>query len=1226
MTAIFELYSEAGHLQAYGNNAYGLGLSAYGAVVLEPDAALHPQPMMIGTVTVTGTNPILAFKANSQVNVYRQAVSGSTYTFYLRSQNSSPVGVQYWVFDVAGQASLDNTMSDIVSALYDENGVKTFDFSMRHMAGVTAIERSVSQTIPPMGSEHPGFETTGTVNVPAGKTYAIVQSTPFILATQYDLGAYGYQDSPPPEVEYDQQPLPGMKWRYQRVESYYSSAGYTGANQITAGITEFETAFGWYSASFTPSFAKDGVSRHTIIDVTGLPSVAMPNPGQLAVNVSTTTRTVAVESLSASTTTTPSVSVSVTGGSGTYTYQWVKLDGSSAVVANGSTTSSSFSTRSTNQAVNTVLEAVWYCQVSDSQGRVGYSDAVTFRHQVNLLDKTVNTLNPSSVSVSTVNDTAWAQTNPIQVTGVSGNVTLRVERYNWSGNLDSCIVEVRTAPSSTGPWTLVGSFDVRATGLRYVDFTINNGEYFVYSVSASTTQGIKSGSFDIVGHNMTTDQGTLFSRPTTVTVDSDNNYIPADPTPNAMNWANVTASSNSDLCIGDTTTITVAGINQTIDIRATISSSTGTATDGELEIFKNGTWAAKSTTMTNGSWAQTSVVNGDTLRFRGYIRTALGIKTRSYTVTVTNQTTGAVIDTFTVDLTVDADNNHNVPDPHLDPIDYDNIVLHSNNAVATSPSVFRQFTGINQDITVRFAISNRSGSMSTATLNVHSNPTAGPYGSGGPWEHYTINALGNNSRDFIVRNGQWIYVDASGSTTSGRKDLNYTVTVTNVTTGAVIDTFTVTGTVDADNNHNVPDPTPDAMTWQNVSWSTNSNAVYGAYNAVGPTLTGINQNITLRVRCTQASSNTTWQNLEIVDHNHNVYAIIENYVVGSYVDITVANGATFIMKISCGSDMGIRSTSANFQVLNQTTGGTYLGGFSANVTVDADNNYNVPDYTVDPVSIANFAPNTTAEVAYGSPRVFQITGIDQPVTLRLTRSNNAWTGNLDYNRLRVRTGPSNGNWTQDWGTITGNGAIDFNVTNGMWVEITIELRTNSGTVTASYNAALSNQTQVQGTIGSFTFNGTVDSDNNYNIGPDYAPDAIANFAGISGVTSVPSISRDSVSRQITGITAPITLRVERYTYSGDVDGSTVTVKRGSSANGPWTTVGSFSPQLSGLRYVDFTIENGQWFMFTCTVSSSAGVKSASWEMAVWNMTISHPRMSTSFVSLQCGSGGGGIDP
>jgi len=68
-TTVANIYKPNGNLQYTPVNGVSMGLSAYGEVVLV-DGGTHPQPMVFGTVTVTGLYPQLAVEASGLVNIY----------------------------------------------------------------------------------------------------------------------------------------------------------------------------------------------------------------------------------------------------------------------------------------------------------------------------------------------------------------------------------------------------------------------------------------------------------------------------------------------------------------------------------------------------------------------------------------------------------------------------------------------------------------------------------------------------------------------------------------------------------------------------------------------------------------------------------------------------------------------------------------------------------------------------------------------------------------------------------------------------------------------------------------------------------------------------------------------------------------------------------------------------------------------------------------------------
>lgn len=114
--------------------------------------------------------------------------------------------------------------------------------------------------------------------------------------------------------------------------------------------------------------------------------------------------------------------------------------------------------------------------------------------------------------------------------------------------------------------------------------------------------------------------------------------IPPDVTPNAVNWADMSATSDFTV-IGENGNQTISGIDINISLRVSWSGTPLTY----VSIIVNGS----SSFITNGSTK--TVSPGDTVRFQagyGSIGTAIG------TFTITNASDGeAVLDTFNYSLT-----------------------------------------------------------------------------------------------------------------------------------------------------------------------------------------------------------------------------------------------------------------------------------------------------------------------------------------------------------------------------------------------------------------------------------------------------------------------------------------------------------------------------------------------------------------------------------------------
>lgn len=248
--------------------------------------------------------------------------------------------------------------------------------------------------------------------------------------------------------------------------------------------------------------------------------------------------------------------------------------------------------------------------------------------------------------------TAWYGNH--QVLGINQPVTLRFERYNYSGNLDALAIEVYTAPPGQD-WVMRGYFmaHVNDGQYHYLDVPdVVNGTRVAFNPRAVTNSGRRSGQCDLVIHNNTSGHMIAQTVGNTFVVDNDDNYnVAPDYTPDPLNWFDAGLSTPDSVVWADTNTLTISGINQPITLRGTLSNSTGTGA-GELEIWVNGQWRGGSTNENNGSWTAATVNNGDQVMWRVYIQ-GNGYRYRNVTVTVTNQTTGGqALDTFNVGLTI----------------------------------------------------------------------------------------------------------------------------------------------------------------------------------------------------------------------------------------------------------------------------------------------------------------------------------------------------------------------------------------------------------------------------------------------------------------------------------------------------------------------------------------------------------------------------------------------
>ena len=1003
---VLEIYSENGGIQVLGDGGIGFGLAAADNLTLTDDGYTHPQPMVTGKVTVTGTNPILAFSGAGQICVERMVVNGSTFTWNLRAQSSRPIGVQWWVFDTAAASIKDASMADLEAAFYDQYGVTTFDAAASVMRIKDGIATPKTPSDVPFGGWS-NLEDTTNFSVPAGKVYAIVQSTPAFVMTTYDTGSYGTGQYPPEQNFGDGEPPLGMNWRYQNLESYQATGGYIDASTIQVGLTRFEFWPSWNSRNSTPFINVEGQARHMIVDVTNFLAAGAPNPSVVVGSVNATSRSVTTGgSAVIASSTTPSVTASATGGASPYSYLWQYVRGSNLISANGSATSAIFSTKTLNQDHSTTREAVWRCRITDANGIVGYSPEVTFIHIASNYSIDV-VPDPVSFSPITINspdpDVAWVGTVQT-ITGITQAITLRVERYSYSGNLDGAMVDV-VVRDAAGVEKFNSYFDAKGTGLAYLDVTVQNGWSVGYYAHAVTNSGRKSATWNMVVWNLSNPGGSvqISSQPVSAVVDNDDNFnIPDDFVPNAVNWSNISGSTNDASFFLANPEQTISGVNKPIVIRATITNvvkSSNIISNSRLDFQRDGVYVHDTSGIGNGFWTQATLTSGQVCRFIAHAGTSAGTGTLSYTVTVTNQSTGGtVLDTFTVNQTVDADNNHNVaPTPDYTPnaISVGNLSLNTNEPSGLTNASFFQITGINQQITVQFTRGNQwdSGGIFTRRLYIYHSKT----GSGGPWTEYFIGAGAQGVANIAATNGDWFYVQAFCDTTAGIGQTSFNGYVTNATTGVQLASYSVTGTVDADNNYNVTDVTPDPISLNNMSLETNENI--GWTNISGPVqITGINQPVKLYAgisgRSGGVSAGTVFINKGPSAGGPWTTATGLSTANGGVdaVEWTMNNGEWFYIHVSAETYAGRKSGSFTVGIHNASTGYNVIAGCNVSLTVDADNNFNVPAGGVTPRNwedishgyTSNNGSSSTPNYRLGAAQTISGLASGQTATISLT--------------------------------------------------------------------------------------------------------------------------------------------------------------------------------------------------------------------------------------------------
>ena len=616
-----------------GSEDQTMQLSTWGSALLTSDTVDHPQPMVVGNIVVQGVNPIVAFRAGGDVNVERISGGSGQWTFYFKAKSSVSLGLLFWVFDATQSANLINT--NVGFLLKNSSSVKTFDSRAYCLNLVSVYETKEAQTSDFYSSN---------------KTYATIQSTPQYTAITEDVGIYSTSPTKPSRaIENHDGPTerpPNARWSYMRLYGYHSIAKSLSSGGVTVGLKEFERFEDWYPIDQQPSQNIYGTSRHTIIDITDFPTSTMPTPDNLSVTPSTLVKEVSVSSVTPANTVTSSVTVSVSGGVAPYSYVWSRRQGGGGVGAYGPTDTSSFQTQTANQPPGSTYEEVWGCKVIDSTGKVGYSQDITFRHIVVAIDVTPDSISYTNQSTVTNDPTGFAGVPSKQITGISQPITLRIERFNYSGNANAAYLLGYKGPSASGPWTQVANLDARGTAARYADFSIANNEWFYFYTQVETTSGRKTATYDVAIWNESTGHTILASANLSVVVDNDNNYNTIDYDLDYIDWGNIYFDTIANSYYTPNNYQGMYGINANITLSVQIS---GFYVNGGA--IQNSLWAMQSASrgdlilanLGDGYYSAT-VQPGEQVRFAVNIATTGGRREFGFNVYVYNATTGAFID------------------------------------------------------------------------------------------------------------------------------------------------------------------------------------------------------------------------------------------------------------------------------------------------------------------------------------------------------------------------------------------------------------------------------------------------------------------------------------------------------------------------------------------------------------------------------------------------------
>lgn len=941
-----EIYGQAGNLQA-STDRFTWALSGHGSLLMTDTGSTHPQPRVRGYIDVAGVNPEIFIAPPTGRAVYLeqfQPISGGV-RYWFGAVSSQPVAFQYWVFDVPSQGIKDPALANKGIQVFDPSLTITFDaatdtLDVKNLVEITTPPSQAATTNGSVSYNRFELAEQATIAIPAGRKYAVSIAGLANIQGMQDTGQYamgsGYPSGQPIIRDPDDGGIPPgggqWQWRRMRLDTLWSGCeienGY-----LSVGNNFVEQFEGWYPMGTTEQLSCYGKARFMIADVTDLDATGLPsNPNAPVVNVNATERRVEINGPTQNTIS-PQVSLSISGGTAPYSVQWEFVGGSNTVAAYGSTTGTTFSTVVYNQTPDSTHTAVWRARVVSATNVVSYSQEVTFTHVATpwSADYTPDALGFGSININTNEGTGWLGTTS-GITGINQTVGLRIERYDYSGNLSTCLVHVYTGPSANGPWEHHGSFDVLGSGYRYVDINVTNGRFVHYAIDASTLENRRTGQFRIVTHNLSTG-GAISDIWNYVTVDADNNLTIPDFTTDAVDWPSISGSTSANDLAQDNGYRTLTGINRNVTIRATISGLSGNLTAGSrLEMYVNGSLRYHSTNLGNGSWAGGDFAPGDQIAFVAKAVSSDGAeRSGAYTVTVQNLSSGQTMDTFTVNQSVAG------PDYVPNALGWGNVTYADNaNTLWNGPAA--TLTGFNRTIVVRVERYNFSGWMDGLVVHVYRD-----YGQG--WIHqgsFDPRSGGQQYVDFAVNPGDSIHYAVSGSTNSGRQQADFNMVVWALTGGSnQIANHNVTAVVDADNNYNIPDYTPDTPSFPALTLYTNENS--GWTNTAAWTVSGINRAITLRfTRGNQADSGGSFTRRFFIYHSTNGGASWNEHFIGAgaqgVLDLVVNNGDLIHMRTYFDTSQGRGDSSFNAYITNLTTG-AHIATLNVSGTTDADNNY-----------------------------------------------------------------------------------------------------------------------------------------------------------------------------------------------------------------------------------------------------------------------------------------------
>jgi len=378
--------------------------------------------------------------------------------------------------------------------------------------------------------------------------------------------------------------------------------------------------------------------------------------------------------------------------------------------------------------------------------------------------------------------------------------------------------------------------------------------------------------------------------------------------------------------------------------------------------------------------------------------------------------------------------------------------------------------------------------------------------------------------------------------------------------------------------------------WTTANQSRTSTAEYYQTAVPDHTLTGVNQPVTLRLTMSGLSSNVVTTGLHLFKNG--VEVAYKTWSNGS-IEASFSAGDVVGIMADAQTDNGTRSGSFTLTLTNQTDGGAILTQFTNTLTVDSDNS-SAPDFVPNAVAtLTSIAPNTPNQNAVGTPRQFQVLGINQPITIRVQRSAVSSAGNLSKKYLKIYTSTDGTNYTLRSTLTTDSAFYDVAVTNGMWVQVAIEVETSSGLATAKWNVTFYNQSASNAVITTMAVDATVDNDNNFNVA-DLTPDTV-NWPNVTQSIAADSTTFGGTVQTFSGITGPITVRVAITFRTGDTVASQLQVSK----NGSLVT--AFDGMLLNAS-TDVTIVNGNTMTLGGYVATTDGTKAGTVGVTVTNIS------------------------